>query len=94
MASAERDPIDPRGLIRESFRMEGLTSEDCRTIFLDWALGLAEDADTASLIKALIERYADEPADHPMMAVLREGLERSARKRPSRRRRSDDTAPT
>ena len=34
-------PIDPRGLIEEAYRME-LGPEDCRTVFLDWALGLPE----------------------------------------------------
>lgn len=81
------DALDPRGLIREAFRIEGITPEACRTIFLDWALGLPDDADSAALIAALIERHADQPADHAMVAVLREGLEKTARPRPSARRR-------
>ena len=36
-------PIDPRGLIAEAYRMD-IGPEDCRTIFLDWALGLPEGA--------------------------------------------------
>lgn len=91
MAGAERDALDPRGLIRESFRMEGLGPEDCRAIFFDWALGLPEDADSSALIAALLERYADQPAEHPMLAVLREGLNRSARRRPSDARRRRET---
>ncbi len=87
MAGADRDPLDPRGLIRESFRMEGLGPEQCRAIFFDWALGLDDDADTAALITGLLERHAEAPADHPMLAVLREGLERTARPRPSSGRR-------
>ena len=35
-------PADPRGLILEAYGMQ-LPPEDCRTIFLDWALGLPED---------------------------------------------------
>jgi len=30
--------IDPRGLIFESYRIDGITIEECRMIFLDWAL--------------------------------------------------------
>ena len=56
--------------------------EDCRTIFFDWALGLPGPA-TAAEITALLEHYGPAHPDHPMTAVLREGLERTAR--PQRR---------
>ncbi|MEM6669175.1 MAG: hypothetical protein AAF661_08140 [Pseudomonadota bacterium] len=65
---------DPRGLIREAFRIDGITEPDCRSIFLDWALGHGGEADHAALLQALLERHADEPADHPMRHVLLEGL--------------------
>ncbi len=32
---------DPKGLVRESFVIEGITASECRSIFLDWALSLA-----------------------------------------------------
>jgi hypothetical protein len=69
----ETDPNDPKGLIRESFRIEGITASECRSIFVDWALSLAAD-DTGPSIKALLETYAAEPADHPMKTVLNDGL--------------------
>ena len=30
--------IDPRGMIFESYRIDGITIEECRMIFLDWHL--------------------------------------------------------
>ena len=46
---------DPRGLILEAYRMD-LGPEDCRTVFLDWALGLPEGAGAAE-IEALLAHY-------------------------------------
>lgn len=69
-----RDPIDPKGLIRESFRIEGISDAECRSIFVDWALSL-EGGDPKLAIAALLDRYGAEPGDHPMLAVLREGLD-------------------
>jgi len=66
---------DPRNLIREAFRIDGIGREDCRSIFFDWALGLKDDQDARTAVTALMAIYADAPADHPMMIVLREALE-------------------
>lgn len=74
------DPLDPKGLIRDSFRIDGIGSGECRTIFLDWALS-ADATEVKPLIEALLERHADEPADHPMKAVLTEGLQAKPRAR-------------
>ena len=74
---------DPRGLIFEAYRME-IGPEDCRTIFFDWALGLPEGAGAAE-IRALLDHYAPAHPDHPMTAVLREGL--APADHPRRRRR-------
>ena len=81
---------DPRGLMHEAFAMD-LGAEDCRTIFLDWMLGLPEGAGAAE-IRAVLERYAPANPGHPMSAVLREGLDaaRAPRPRRSRRRRDSD----
>ncbi|MXU66299.1 hypothetical protein [Oceanomicrobium pacificus] len=81
------DPSDPRGLIREAFRIEGITEADCRTIFFDWALGM-EPETVKGHLNLLIARYAAEPADHPMQAVLREGQAGAAapKRRGGRRR--------
>ncbi len=62
---------DPKGLIREAYRIEGITIEECRSIFFDWALSLPVDTDTSTLIAALLEEYGQE--GHPMTEVLREG---------------------
>lgn len=72
---------DPRNLIREAYRIEGITLADCRSIFLDWALGLAEGQDGGQAASALLAHYADQPADHPMSVVLREAREGRARAR-------------
>ncbi|MBW7922408.1 MAG: hypothetical protein H3C51_09950 [Rubellimicrobium sp.] len=69
-----RDPDDPKGLVRESYRIEGITVPDCRVIFLDWALSLAVDADMVRAIGAMLDRYGDAAPDHPMTATLRAGL--------------------
>ena len=74
--------IDPRGLIFEAYNME-IGPEDCRTIFFDWALGLTGFAGPAE-IRTLLDHYGPAHPDHPMTAVLREGLDRTAspRRRP------------
>jgi len=68
------DTDDPKGLIYESFRMEGIGLPECRTIFLDWALSLPLETDTSAAIRRLLVVYADHGADHPMAQVLNEGL--------------------
>lgn len=72
---------DTRGLIQESFRIDGITAEDCRSIFFDWVLGLPAETDSAEAIQYLLNLYQFEPDTHPMKAVLREGLGPSERKR-------------
>ncbi len=37
----ELNLADPKGLVRESYAIEGITPGECRSIFLDWALSLA-----------------------------------------------------
>ncbi|MEQ6247866.1 hypothetical protein ABMC89_03145 [Sulfitobacter sp. HNIBRBA3233] len=66
------DANDPKGLILEAFRIEGITKPECRSIFLDWALSLGSDTTTKAAIAALLERYGSDP-DHPMTQVLQEG---------------------
>ncbi|WP_299558443.1 hypothetical protein [uncultured Sulfitobacter sp.] len=64
---------DPKGLIFEAYRMEGITKPECRTIFLDWALSLDEARDTRSRLRNLLKTYGADTA-HPMTEVLSEGL--------------------
>ncbi|WP_116083916.1 hypothetical protein [Tropicimonas sp. IMCC34011] len=66
------DWADPKRLIAESYRIDGITTEECRSIFMDWAISLPAGSDPATAIEALLERHA-EPG-HPMTDVLREGL--------------------
>lgn len=65
---------DPKGLIRESYAMDGITAGECRSIFLDWALSLPVAADIPEAAGALIAHYAQSAPDHPMSSVLHEGL--------------------
>lgn len=68
------DAEDPKGLIFEAYRIEGITKEECRTIFLDWALSVPVEQDTGDALRSLIARYADQSEGHPMNEVMREGL--------------------
>lgn len=65
---------DPKGLIRESYAIDGITAAECRSIFLDWALSLPVAADVPVAAAALIHHYATEAPLHPMSSVLHEGL--------------------
>lgn len=64
---------DPKGLIRESYRIEGITASECRSIFLDWALSLAPGTDQREAMRTALALYGADPA-HPMSEVLTEGL--------------------
>ncbi len=77
------DPNDHKGLIREAYRIEGITLQECRTIFLDWALSLPADRDQAQALTDLHATYSAQAADHPMTQVLAEGLQ--AAQTPKRR---------
>ena len=79
MTASERDALDPKGLIREAYRIDGISLPECRSIFLDWAIGVPAGTDPKGVIRQLLDRYAEEPGDHPMTQVLREGLEAPAR---------------
>jgi len=68
--------IDARGLIFEAYRIEGITLPECRTIFLDWALG-APAGDMNAYLHTLLDAYAPQNPDHPMTQTLREGLDTS-----------------
>lgn len=68
--------IDPRGLIYESYRIEGIVLEECRSIFLDWALGTPLGADMAANLNVLMAEYGQAAPAHPMTVVLQEGLEK------------------
>ena len=67
-------PEDPKGLIYESYRIEGITKAECRSIFLDWALSLPIEQETGATIRILLDSYQGTHPDHPMTEVLNEGL--------------------
>ena len=77
--------VDPRGLIYEAYRME-IGPAEARAIFLDWAVGL-DRAARAEDLAVLLGHYGAAQPDHPMTAVLREGLETPPRPRGRRRPR-------
>ncbi len=74
-SAAERaESYDPRGLIREAYRIEGIGEPECRSIFLDWLLGAAGEPPLEEQIAALLHAHAPGAPEHPMNAVLRAGL--------------------
>ena len=66
--------LDAKGLIQESYLIEEITDSQCRSIFLDWALTLPADMDTKAAIKALLNNVSPEQKNHPMTAILEQGL--------------------
>lgn len=70
------DDVDPKGLIRESYRIDGISEAECRSIFLDWAISMpGTPAEVVTAVRRLADHYGAEAPGHPMTAVLREGLE-------------------
>jgi len=67
------DPRDPKGLIRESYRIDGITLGECRSIFLDWALSVP-DGNPRELIELMLAEYGAEAVDHPMTQILTAAL--------------------
>jgi len=78
------DPDDPKGLIRESYRIEGITDPECRSILMDWALSLDGALEPAAALARLHDRHIGDSPDHPMTLLLLEGA--SARPAQARRR--------
>lgn len=69
----QKDPDDPKRLIYESYRIEGITPAECRSIFLDWALSLPLEHDSTQALPRLLALYEKTAPDHPMTQVLRDG---------------------
>ena len=74
---------DWKGLVRESYAIEGITVGECRSIFMDWAISVPVGLPVSDALRALIAHYALPEPDHPMSAVLIEGL--TAPSEPKRR---------
>lgn len=84
------DIYDPKGLIAEAFKIDGITAPECRSIFLDWALGVPQGQDMQGEARKLIAHFDGQyPADHPMFETLRAALEAAPapRRRGGRRNR-------
>lgn len=77
------DLHDPKALIREAYLIDGITEGECRTIFLDWVLGLPEEQDVAAAVGMMIDRHGFAAPDHPMTRTLRAAGKSAA---PPRRR--------
>ncbi len=74
---------DPKGLIRESYAIIGISDAECRSILIDWALSLPVGGQTEAAIDILLARYAQGRDDHPMTVLLHKA--RSAPAAPMRR---------
>ena len=61
------DEADPKGLVRESYRIEGISLGECRSILVDWALSLPLDAPMKEAIRVVMAEYATAAPDHPMI---------------------------
>ena len=73
MAKTAKD-IDPRGVIAESYRIDGIGEPECRSIFLDWAISVPAGCDARAMVPDLLALYGAQAPDHPMTRVLTEGL--------------------
>ncbi len=77
------EEADPKGLVRESYRIDGITDGECRSILVDWALSLPLDAPMRDALRTLIAHYGLPQPGHPMTKVMEEGL--TAPENPRRR---------
>ena len=77
------NPADPKGLIRESYAIEGITMGECRSILIDWALSLPDSGITAEVLDSLLAQYGLANPQHPMTQLLTEA--RQAPEKPMRK---------
>lgn len=62
------NPHDPKNLVHEAYRIDGITEAECRSILIDWALSLPASTDPSDAATAL---HAAAPIiDHPMTRLL------------------------
>jgi len=83
---------DTRGLIADALSLEGLSVEENRAIFFDWAFGLAEPERAAEASRDLLALHrTDANADHAIIALLEDAAQGAAvqRGRTGRRRRGE-----
>jgi len=68
--------IDQRGMIYESYRIQDVSLEECRMIFLDWAMNTPQ-GDVKTYLQELLDEYETGNENHPMTQVIRDGLKTS-----------------
>ncbi len=79
---------DPRNLIGDALVMEGLTVEENRSIFFDWAFGLKQPETAAESAQSLLGIYrTPETADHPMILLLEQAAKGPAVRKGGRNRK-------
>lgn len=84
----EYNKLDPKNLIAESYRITGITSSECRSIFLDWALSLPLEKESHLIAKELYDYYCQSNKSHPMTFLLREAVNKNEKQvRVGRKRR-------
>ena len=64
--------------------MTAIGSEECRSIFLDWVLGLPMERPVTEDIQELLDHYQVEYPNHPMTNLLKEGVKKPNNKRSRR----------
>lgn len=69
---------DPKGLIRESYAIDGITLDECRSILIDWALSVPLGADTIAATQHLLAYHSAGRGDHPMTQLLTLALTQAA----------------
>ena len=73
---------DTRGLVADALVMEGLSVEENRAIFFDWAFGLAEPEQAAQASRDLLALHrTPKNADHPMISLLEDAANGAAPRR-------------
>lgn len=77
------DDFDQRGLIQESYRIDGIELPECKSIFLDWAISVPVDVDSLEWVRRLLDKHGAQNPGHPMTQVLTEALNAPS---PTRRR--------
>ena len=84
----EYSKLDPKNLIAESYEIIGITTSECKSIFLDWALSLSLEKESCLVAKKLHDYYCEMNKDHPMTLLLAEAANKTEkRSRVGRKRR-------
>ena len=84
----EYNQLDPKRLIAESYKIVGITSSECRSIFLDWALSIPLDSDSRLMALELYDHYQQVEKDHPMTLLLKSSSNKTKKRTRVGRRQS------